>query len=75
MRYYKVMCPRGHVGIKRYAIITFYFEAPNALSAMEKGRRMGGVKHSRMPLSCVEITKEEYNLNRKRNAYEAAFAK
>ena len=56
------MCPRGHVGIKRYAIITFYFEAPNALSAMEKGRKMGGVKHSRIPLSCVEITKEEYEL-------------
>lgn len=69
------MCPRGHVGTKQYALITFYFEATNALSAMEKGRKMGGVKHSRMPFSCVEITKEEYDLNRKRNAYEAAFAK
>lgn len=75
MRYYKVMCPFGHMGTKRYALITFYFEAPNALAAMEQGRKMGGVKHSRMPLSCLEITKEEYNLNHKRNAYEAAFVK
>ena len=75
MRYYKVICPLGHMGTKRYALIIFYFEACNILSAMEKGRKMGGVKHSRMPLSCVEITKEEYNLNRERNAYKAAFAK
>lgn len=75
MRYYKVMCPRGHVGTKRYATITFYFASPDALTAMERGRRMGGVKHSRMPLSCVEISKEEYDLNRAKNAYETAFAK
>lgn len=75
MKFYKVLCPRGHVGTKRYATITFYFAAQNAWTAMERGRKMGGVKHSRMPLSCVEITQEEYEQNRRRNAYEAAFAR
>ncbi len=75
MKFYKVLCPRGHVGTKRYATITFYFAAQDAWTAMERGRKMGGVKHSRMPLSCVEITQEEYEQNRRRNAYEAAFAR
>lgn len=75
MKFYKVLCPRGHVGTKRYAIITFYFAAQDAWTAMERGRKMGGVKHSRMPLSCVEISQEEYEQNRYRNAYEAAFAR
>ena len=75
MKFYKVLCPRGHVGTKRYATITFYFAAQDAWTAMERGRRMGGVKHSRMPLSCVEISQEEYEQNRYRNAYEAAFAR
>lgn len=75
MKFYKVLCPRGHVGTKRYATITFYFAAQDAWTAMERGRKMGGVKHSRMPLSCVEISQEEYEQNRRRNAYEAAFAR
>ena len=75
MKFYKVLCPRGHVGTKRYATITFYFAAQDAWTAMERGRKMGGVKHSRMPLSCVEISQEEYEQNRCRNAYEAAFAR
>lgn len=75
MKFYKVLCPRGHVGTKRYATITFYFAAQDAWTAMERGRKMGGVKHSRMPLSCVEISQEEYEQNRYRNAYEAAFAR
>ena len=75
MKFYKVLCPRGHVGTKRYATITFYFAAQDAWTAMERGRKMGGVKHSRMPLSCMEITQEEYEQNRRRNAYEAAFAR
>lgn len=75
MKFYKVLCPRGHVGTKRYATITFYFAAQDAWAAMERGRKMGGVKHSRMPLSCVEISQEEYEQNRRRNAYEAAFAR
>lgn len=75
MKFYKVLCPRGHVGTKRYATITFYFAAQDAWTAMERGRKMGGVKHSWMPLSCVEISQEEYEQNRRRNAYEAAFAR
>ena len=75
MKFYKVLCPRGHVGTKRYATITFYFAAQDAWTAMERGRKMGGVKHYHMPLSCVEISQEEYEQNRYRNAYEAAFAR
>lgn len=75
MKYYKVLCQRGHVGTKRSNTITFFFEASNLLEAMTKGRNMPGVKHSRLPLECKEITHTEYMQNRNRNAYEAAFAK
>lgn len=75
MKYYRVLCQRGHVGTKRSSTITFFFEAENALSAMEKGRNMPGVKHGKLPLECKEITAAEYMRNLQRNAYEAAFAK
>lgn len=72
---YKVVCERGHVGTGYSATITFYFLANNLLEAMDRGRSMGGVKHSRLPLSCTEIPYEEYKKGRETNAYLRAGAK
>lgn len=69
MRYYKVSCPRGHFGKGRAGDITFAFMADNALAAMDKARRMPGVKHTAMVYKTTEITANEYYEFRKVSAY------
>lgn len=69
MRYYKVICERGHVGHGRQAPISFYFAASNALEAMEKGKLQPGIKHTRMPLSCKEVSYKEYVKKMRVSAY------
>lgn len=69
MKFYKVVCKRGHCGKKRFIPITFYFEAPNAMTAMDMGRKMPGVKHSQLPLSCVEVSCEEFQAGIQVSAY------
>lgn len=64
MRYFKVTCEQGHHGRGRSLPITFNIEAKDAYSAMRIGQRMPSVKHDKIPLACVEISKEEYILNR-----------
>lgn len=68
-KYYKVTTYRAHVGIGRTVDITFYIAAQNALHASRIAQRMSGVKHSRMVMSCVPITVEEYLEGRKVSAY------
>ena len=69
MKFYRVVCKRGHCGNRHFNPITFYFQAPNAMAAMDMGRKMPGVKHSQLPLSCVEVSCEEYKLNIRTSAY------
>lgn len=77
MKYYKVTCRRGHVGRGRVAYITFYISAESVGNAMTIAQNMGGVHHSKPPVLCKEVTKEEYIAQRrmKRNAYVACGAK
>ena len=70
MRYFLVMCPHGHHGNGQYCEITFAFEARNMLDAMDKAKRMPGVKHTRMILKAQEITHAEYTEFRKVSAYK-----
>ncbi len=70
MRYFLIMVPRGHCGNGRYSEISFAFEAANLLVAMDKAKRMPGVKHTRAVLAGKEITREEYIEYRKVSAYE-----
>ena len=46
-----------------------------AISAAKVAQRMGGIKHTKMPVNCKQITKEEYEFRRKENAYKRAMAK
>ena len=68
-KYYKVTTHRGHVGVGRSVSITFYIAAQNALQASRIAQRMSGVKHSRMVMSCIPITIDEYMEGRKMSAY------
>lgn len=68
-KYYKVTCHRAHQGRGRSVPISFYIIAENVIHASRIAQRMPGVKHSRMIMSCVPITAEEYIEGRKRSAY------
>lgn len=72
MKYYKVLCPRGHVGTGKSAEIVFYFKAKDLPTALAIARKMPSVKHHirREFFSGKEITKEEYCEGMKMSAYE-----
>ena len=62
MKYYAITCIRGHQGARNdNALITFYVEAKDIITAAKVAQRMGGIKHTKMPLNCKQITKEEYD--------------
>lgn len=69
MKFYMVMCHRGHCGTGRSTEIKFAFIANNAIEAMDKARRMPSVKHTRMAIFTKEITEIEYNEYRQESAY------
>lgn len=71
-KYYRVTTYRGHQGRGRTVPITFYIAAENTLHATRIAQRMPGVKHSRMIMSCVPISVEEYMEGRKLSAYRRA---
>ena len=73
MRYFLITCHRGHCGMGHSSSITFAFEARNLIDAMDMGKRMPSVKHTRMIMNGKEISKEEYTEYRKVNAYERSY--
>jgi len=70
MKYYKLSCYRAHTGTKHFDCITFYYKAKDAYSACMKMRKQRGIKRHRLPFSCVEITKEEYEQGISVSAYK-----
>jgi hypothetical protein len=70
MKYFMIVCHRGHCRSGRSTEIKFVFEAENLVAACENARRMPSVKHSRMVLYGREISKLEYEDFRKISAYE-----
>lgn len=72
MNYYKISCKYGHSGIGKYRDIVFYIEAPSAVAAMDKAKRMPGVKHdsSSAITGLRMISEEEYREGRKDSAYK-----
>lgn len=76
MKYYKVVMVRGHQGRGVFnSTLAFYYEAPDAITACKRAQRQGGVKHSRLPLSCVEVCYEEYYEMIQISAYQRGFCK
>ena len=72
MGYYRIVCPRGHVGRGKSSEIVFYMKANNLPSALSAARRMPSVKHHtrREFFTGYEVSKEEYMEARKVSAYE-----
>ena len=70
MKYFEIVCHRGHCGTGHSTEIKFVFEANNLLEACDKARRMPSVKHTRMVIFGKEITQQEYNNFRKVSAYK-----
>lgn len=70
MRYFMVVCHRGHCGTGHSTEIKFAIAANNLLEARDIARRMPSVKHTRMEIFSKEITEAEYNEYRKISAYE-----
>ena len=60
MKFYMVMCHRGHCGNGHSTEIKFAIRANNLLDAMDKARRMPSVKHTRMAIYGKEITETEF---------------
>ena len=70
MRYFEIVCHRGHCGTGHSTEIKFVFEANNLLEACDKARKMPSVKHTKMVIFGKEITQQEYNNLRKVSAYK-----
>lgn len=70
MKFYMVMCHRGHCGTGHSTEIKFAIRANNLLEACDKARRMPSVKHTRIAIYGKEITEQEYNEYRQISAYE-----
>ena len=70
MKFYMVMCHRGHCGVGHSTEIKFAITAKNLLEACDIACRMPSVKHTRMAIYGKEITEAEYNEYRKVSAYE-----
>ena len=76
MKYYEITCVRGHCGSgKSTNYITFYYKGANSVEAILWAKRQPGVKHSRMPLGCFEISEAKYKEKIKVSAYKRAFAR
>ncbi len=69
-RYFMVTCSRGHMGTGNSTEIKFAICAENLLRACDIARKMPSVKHTRMVLSGIEITEQEYKEYRKQSAYK-----
>lgn len=69
MKFYMIMCHRGHCGVGHSTEIKFAIAANNLLEACDKARRMPSVKHTRMVIYGKEITEQEYIEYRQISAY------
>ena len=66
MNYYIVKCKLGHSGTGQYREISFNSKAKNASDALDKAKKMQGVKHDSRTaiLGLKQITEEKYKQNR-----------
>ena len=72
MRYYKALVKLGHVGRGKSRETYLYIYAENIMQAMERAQKTPAVKHNKIPLNIVEITKEEFIEGKKDDPYTKA---
>ena len=69
MKYYKIQVEFGHLGCGNSLPTWIYVKAKNIIKALDKAKHLPAIKHSRLPLEAIEITKEEYELGIERKDY------
>ena len=69
-KYYKAVVSMGHLGSGHHRESCLYIYARGIMEAMSIAQRAPAVKHSKIPLNIVEITKEEFLKGRKINPYD-----
>ena len=70
MRYFLVICKRGHCGRGNFIEIGFAIKARHLIEAMDKAKKMPAVKHSQGIIQAKEITLTEYQEYRTVSAYK-----
>ena len=70
MKYFMIVCHRGHCGCGHSTEIKFAIHAHNLIEACDIARKMPSVKHTRIAIYGKEISKEEYTEYRQISAYE-----
>lgn len=70
MRYFSIVCHRGHCGTGNGTEIKFAVQAKNLLEACKIARKMPSVKHTRGIIHGKEISFDEYNHLRRVGAYK-----
>ena len=61
MKYFKAVMKMGHCGRGRYREVPVFIYAETLLKAMDRAKNMPGIKHGNLPISVIEITKDEFN--------------
>lgn len=68
-KYYRMIVRIGHNGAGRTREVPVYVFAKDMSSAIKRAMNLPAVKHSEIPLTAKEITKEEFEQGRKENLY------
>lgn len=69
MPYYRITVQRGHQGSGQYIPITFIFKADDIVEAIEKAKKMPGVKHNKPIIAAEKLCDEGYYGLSIRSAY------
>lgn len=60
MKYYRVVCTRGHLGAGKGQEIAFAVVAQNTLHACNIARKMPAIKHTKVVCCAKEISEQEF---------------
>jgi len=71
MKYYKIQVLLGHLGSGKGMPTWIYIEADSMLTAIDLARDFPGVKHSKLPIQAIEISKKNYLKGRETKDYNA----
>ncbi len=70
MKYYKAIMQMGHCGRGKHQDVPIYIYAKCMTEAMKYAQNMPAIKKDKMPISLVEISKEEYEEGRAKDEYK-----
>ena len=69
MRYFRATVQLGHMGAGNDRPVSLFIYAKTMSDAIEIAKKTPGVKHGKLPLEIVEITKSEFEKDREIDPY------